>query len=361
MHKRGFFFFAHSAQRAKASGFFGFWARRFASKPPPVERPVTPPSRPYFDLSRYKTVWSKAAASVRYGLNRFQPWTSDHRMAIAYWMAFGTTWWIVAGTSTFLSLIFIIPSETFQSFVGRKVSEHVTKYTGATVTFESAIQPTWKTLRFKDVTVKRTEESSGLKDSMEIDLHFDEVDVKVSLLWMLEGKGLIESAHIKGMRGVLDRRKCWNEYDEKGELIPFSEHVPVPPEKRWRSQWYKGSFHLSQFSVSDAAVTLFQPEPTRPIRVVVHHMQSDRLRRQFLVYDMLCSTVDGSLDNRLFSLRPPNETEALPDNGEDCQQAIFHLDGVNLDIVRAGGATGTKAKKQNKNQKKKNKQTFLTI
>lgn len=258
-------------------------------------------------------------------------------------MAIGTTWWVVAGTSTFLSVvIFVIPSERFQSFVAQKVSEHVTRYTGATVTFESAIQPTWKTLRFRDVSVKRTEESSGLKDSMEIDLHMDELDVKVSLLWMLEGKGLIESAHIKGLRGVLDRRKCWNEYNEKGELIPFSEHVPVPPEKRWRSEWYKGSFHLSSFSVSDASVVLLQPEPKRPIRLVLHNMKSDRFRRQFLVYDALCSTMDGSIDNRLFTLRPPvNESEALANEGrDDCQQAIFHMDGLDMDIVRAGGATG---------------------
>jgi distribution and morphology protein 31 len=123
-------------------------------------------------------------------------------------MAIGTTWWIIAGTSTFLSVvIFVIPSERFQEFVAKSVSEHVTKYTGATVTFESAIQPTWKTLRFKDVSIKRTEESCGIKDSMEMDLTIDELDVKVSLLWMLEGKGMVEAMTVKGVRGVLDRRK----------------------------------------------------------------------------------------------------------------------------------------------------------
>ncbi len=281
---------------------------------------------------------------MRYGLNRFQPWTADHRLAIASWMAFGTTWWLVAGTSTFLSvLLFVLPSDGVQRSLARLLGEHVTRHTGASVSFASAIRPTWRTLRLHDVVVRRTEESSGIPDSMEFDLHIDELEIKVSLLWMLEGKGLVECAHIKGMRGVVDRRKCWNEYDEHGKLIPFSAHVPVPPEKRWRSEWYKGSFHLSSFVLSDVAVTLLQPEPTRPIRILVHNMKSDRFRRQFLVYDALCSTMDGSVDNRLFSLRPPvndNEKVTFATTDEDCHQSIFHLDGLNMDIVRAGGATG---------------------
>ncbi len=82
-----------------------------------------------------------------------QPWTADHRLAIASWMAVGTVWWAVAGTSTLLSVvIFVIPSERFQAIVAQQVSEHVTRYTGATVSFESAIQPSWKTLRFRDVS-----------------------------------------------------------------------------------------------------------------------------------------------------------------------------------------------------------------
>ena len=107
------------------------WARRFSSfrKPPEPGQ-----QRPYFDLSKYKTVWGKAKASLRFSLNRFQPWSADHRLAIASWMvgrrgasffrrfssfsslspdqAIGTTWWVVAGTSTFLSVvIFVLPSD----------------------------------------------------------------------------------------------------------------------------------------------------------------------------------------------------------------------------------------------------------
>ncbi len=156
--KRGFSVFRHTAGRRPGGG--DVFRRLLFGRKTPVRDPIPPPtppppgttSKPYFDLSRYKNVWSKAAASLRYGLNRFQPWTADHRLAIASWMAVGTVWWAVAGTSTLLSVvIFVIPSERFQQAVARKVSEHATRFTGATVTFKSAIQPTWKTLRFHDV------------------------------------------------------------------------------------------------------------------------------------------------------------------------------------------------------------------
>ena len=44
------------------------------------------PQRTYFDLSRYRTIFGKSTASLRFWLNRFQPWSADHRFAVASWM-----------------------------------------------------------------------------------------------------------------------------------------------------------------------------------------------------------------------------------------------------------------------------------
>lgn len=152
---------------------------------------------------------------------------------------------------------------------------------------------------------------------------------------MLEGKGLVERAEIRGVRGVLDRRKCWNEYDEEGDLIPFDQLPVVPPDERWRSEWYKGSFHLRHCLVSDVEIQLLQPEPKRPLHLVIHSLHSTRLRRQFLAYDLLCSTVEGSLDNRLFSLRPPKDLQI-----EGFLVTHFNINGMDVDLAKAGGATG---------------------
>jgi distribution and morphology protein 31 len=69
-------------------------------------------------------VFGKSVATVRHLLNRFQPWSSDHRFAIASWGVVGGVWWILAGTTTFLSLlIWAFPSGKFQELVAAKVSE----------------------------------------------------------------------------------------------------------------------------------------------------------------------------------------------------------------------------------------------
>ncbi len=127
--------------------------QRFASSdrkdaPPPPSAPAPPPHQTY--LQRYSTVFGKSIATVRHLLNRFQvrpliaapdcvsdahvavltlvfvrqPWSSDHRFAIASWGVVGGVWWILAGTTAFLSLlIWAIPSDKFQVYVAAKVSE----------------------------------------------------------------------------------------------------------------------------------------------------------------------------------------------------------------------------------------------
>jgi distribution and morphology protein 31 len=140
-----------------------------------------------------------------------------------------------------------------------------------------------------------------------VDLTIKQLDIRVSLLWLLEGKGIVEEAELKGVRGTLDRSTSWDQYDENGELIPRELHVLVPPEDRWRAKWYRGSFHLAKCVVSDAIISLKQPLLDRDLEIIVHSFNSKRLRRQWLAMDVLCSTMDGSFDGRLFSLRKADE------------------------------------------------------
>lgn len=307
------------------------------STKPPLQQLPPPPSPPPSYLERYKTVFGKSVAFVRHLLNRFQPWSSDHRFAIASWGLVGGTWWIIAGTSTFLSLlIWAIPSRQFQEWVAAKVSEQATRHSGAKVSFDSAIQPTWKTLRFKNVHIVRTREMAGADNVMDVDITIERLDVKVSLLWLLEGKGIVEEAEMVGIRGTLDRRHSWDQWDDLGNLIPWDKQEWASPAERWRAQWYRGSFHLAKCVVKDAVLTLLQPSPDRPIEVVVHSFQSRRLRRQWLMFDLLCSNADGSFDHRLFSCRaPPNQLSSDP----NIELRQFQMDGSNVDLVR-GGATG---------------------
>lgn len=200
-------------------GGLGVSSQRGAQRPQHLVRPSwrwSTPSVPTPDgqsyLQRYKTVFGKTVATVRHTLNRFQPFSADHRFTLVSWGVLGGVWWILAGSTTFVSLlIWLVPSDEFQLWVAAQVSKHVTRYAGAEVTFGSAIQPTWKTLRFNDVRVVRTCEMTGVPNAMELDVTIQQLDVRISLLWLLEGKGLVEEAVVHGVRGVLNRRTSWDQ------------------------------------------------------------------------------------------------------------------------------------------------------
>lgn len=134
--------------------------------------------------------------------------------------------------------------------MGRAISKYLTSETGVKIVFESAIVPKWKDSRisFKNVYVSRRPSSTqppnrdvghkaalgydvsnhpvihGVGEEDEeagilppipealtsednnysmFDLTIDSVDVTLSLKRWLDGKGLIEDAVVKGVRGVL--------------------------------------------------------------------------------------------------------------------------------------------------------------
>lgn len=129
-------------------------------------------------------------------------------------------------------------------FVARGISDYLTSETGITIIFESAIVPKWKDSRisFKNVYVSRRpmttprrkkidahmavagidvgnqsgyhyieeDDEDGPDTTLEedtnysmFDLNIDSVDVTLSLWRWLDGRGLVEDAVVKGVRGVL--------------------------------------------------------------------------------------------------------------------------------------------------------------
>ena len=132
-------------------------------------------------------------------------------------------------------------------YVAHAISDYLTSETGVTIIFESAIVPKWKDSRisFKNVYVSRRPPSPTVQPRKQIDhtaavgydlsnhpisyypvdeeeedddhppseeedwnvslfdLNIDSVDVTLSLWRWLDGKGLVEDAVVKGVRGVL--------------------------------------------------------------------------------------------------------------------------------------------------------------
>lgn len=80
----------------------------------------------------------------------------------------------------------------------------------------------------------------GEENHSVVDLTFEEVDVKLSALWMLEGRGLVKELTARAIRGTIDRRT--ERYD--------------PNWKPVRRTWQRGDFEFTKFLVEDILITL---------------------------------------------------------------------------------------------------------
>ncbi|KAJ3412084.1 Mitochondrial distribution and morphology protein 31, mitochondrial precursor [Chytridiales sp. JEL 0842] len=243
-----------------------------------------------------------------------RPWKMDDILAIFSWVSVGTSFFVLAGTTTAVSLVVAAANSIrVQEYIAEKISEYLGKETGFEITFESAIVPRWRegTIQLKNVSVVCTGDTWServaferkekglppLKDD-EIDLNWTywdlnigSVDVTLSLWRWLEGRGLIKECIMKGVRGVIDRRHItWDP-----DWVP-TRRRPLP-----------GDFEMDSFSVDDLLLTVLNPD-FRPYTVSVFNAELPLFRKQWLLYDILCAdSITGVIDNCLFSVHRPQE------------------------------------------------------
>ncbi|KAG0006601.1 Mitochondrial distribution and morphology protein 31, mitochondrial precursor [Modicella reniformis] len=252
--------------------------------------------------------------------------------------------------------------EVVIGFVASKISNYLTASTGVKVKFEAAIVPNWKdgriTLR-NVVMSKRVEKPKssqlpghkgedhsgqghehdqdgnghGNPTGGEIDTNFtmfdliiDQIDVTFSAKRWLDGKGLIEDASIKGVRGVIDRTHVW--WDPDVEYIPEVA----------RRKHVSGDFELESLQLEDMLVTVLQPDGFRPYTISVFSAQFPCFRKQWLFYDMLCAeSMVGMFDGCLFSCYTAQREST--DSQTDVKwkrMTRFKIDDVKIDHLNAG-------------------------
>ncbi|KAF8937422.1 Mitochondrial distribution and morphology protein 31, mitochondrial precursor [Dissophora ornata] len=330
----------------------------------------TPPVGPLDRVGRAKLLSAApnflARLKIRLKLllmRQIRPWRTDDFIAMFSWAFLANVAFVLLGTTTFFSLVLATANSLqFQGFVASKISDYLTASTGVKVKFEAAIVPNWKdgriTLR-NVVMSKRAEDpiSSHLighkgedhsghghehdHDGVdhasiteeEIDTNFtmfdltiDQIDVTLSAKQWLDGKGLIEDASIKGVRGVIDRTHVW--WDPDVEYIPEEarrQHVP-------------GDFELESLQLEDMLVTVLQPDGFRPYTVSIFSAQFPCFRKQWVCYDMLCAeSMVGMFDGCLFSCYTAQREST--DNQTDTKwrrMTRFKIDDVKIDHLNAG-------------------------
>ncbi|KAJ3375059.1 Mitochondrial distribution and morphology protein 31, mitochondrial precursor [Allomyces arbusculus] len=316
-----------------------------------------------------------------------RPWTVDDVLAMASWLFVGNSLLLLVGTTTCVSVIlWVANSFQFQELVARAVGWYLTRSTGATVIFESAIVPNWKDgkIALKNVTVRRmhaldesqlaphyyyysdeeaeelaaaaaasassssSKSSSGGSSSVvyasgtdppqpptasslaaasisppaapgdvftrpqlprpprpvsrdannftKYEVRIASIDVTLDLIRWLDGKGLVKDMVVKGVRGIIDRRDVF--WDDDAVTPPRRVHQP-------------GDFDMERVVIEDLFLTVYNPN-FRPYSVSVFNADLPRLRKQWLLYDIICaSSLVGLFDNCLFSLHTPQHPADL--------------------------------------------------
>lgn len=244
---------------------------------------------------------------------------------------------------------------SLSEYVAKAISNYLTGETGVTVIFESAIVPKWKDSRisFKNVYVSRrplaansaqkkgstlghkaavaydvsnhpaynytVEEDEEVAQSHAdddinysmFDLNIDSIDVTLSLKRWLDGKGLVEDAVVKGVRGVLGEllvsRNTRIDHDNISDRrsVFWDPENPLDP-AAFRGVARPGDFEFHSLQLEDVLVTVYQPGNFRPYTASIFRADIRTLRKQWLFYDFLrAENVVGQFDNCLFSLHKP--------------------------------------------------------
>ncbi|KAM9970165.1 hypothetical protein ACTFIR_002012 [Dictyostelium discoideum] len=247
----------------------------------------------------------KLVEKVKYFLTRNKPLTSDQRIAIISWAAFGTGTLILIGTTSLVSFIlFFANTFEFSEFLANKVGKYLTNNTGITITFESA-RGDMKTgyIRLENVNISRTPRSDDRVSSIQLSIR--QIDIKLNFLWFLEGKGLIQECLVNGVRGLIDRRT---------EGINWNKNMVYPRRKKM-----SGDFEFEKLEVRDLFVTMYLPDKSyRPLPISIYHLESDRFRKQWMLLDLIsCKSIVGKFDNSLFTLTIPQHHRQFNIEQED--------------------------------------------
>ena len=272
--------------------------------------------------------WSRLKIRFKwFSIRSARPFNSDEIGALFSWVLLGHIIWIILGTTTFASLVILTFNTVFaQEKLAGWIGNYLTKSSGVTVVFESAIVPRWRdgVISFKNVFVSKrpgranarvrkgspqtaaaAAAASALVENKapamqededtnytQYDLTLNTVNVTLSFAKWFNGQGLLSDVEVKGVRGVIDRSYV------------HSVEEDVDP-KSYRHQHSPGDFEIDSFKMEDFLVTVHQPHGFRPFSVSVFSADLPKLRQRWLFYDFLCANnVSGSFDDSLFTIHP---------------------------------------------------------
>jgi distribution and morphology protein 31 len=268
-------------------------------------------------LSKSDSVWERFRIRAKWLLKRsMRPFNTDDFSAFFSWIVMGNVLLIMFGTTAFASLVILLMNTVLaQEWVASRLGNFITKNSGMTVVFESAIVPDWRDGKIsfnkcfvskrpknkepifakgsQAMAIEKASRNEGEEyddgNYTQFDLTIDQVNVSLSLSKFLNGRGIIHELDIHGVRGIMDRTHVhWDPDDDA---------------RNYKNIKRPGDFEIENFKMTDVLFTLAQPNGFRPFNVSVFNCELPILRKHWLFYDFLNATnISGSYDDSLFTI-----------------------------------------------------------
>ena len=247
-----------------------------------------------------------------------RPWTTDDFFAVGTWLFVGNGLFLLIGTTSFVSIALVFAkSLQVQETLFSKLAQHLTNTTGFKVSFDAPIVPNWRKglITLNDVSMQNhplSDENVSLYD-----LKISKIEIELSLLHFLEGKGWIKSLNARGIRGTIDKRAL----------------RPSGKKEKYSSQ--PGDFHIKDVTVKDVLLTVYYPN-FRPFSLSVISAEFSKLRKQWLLLDVISATnIIGMYDGCLFSIHTPQLTTEDRKTLELDNMRHFKIDGLPIDQINS--------------------------
>jgi len=314
----------------------------------------------FFSRLKVRFKW----ASIR----SMRPFNSDEIWGFISLIAFGHVVWLFIGTTTFISLALLAANTVFaQESLAKWAGNYLTKSSGLTVVFESAVVPKWGAgvISFRNVFVSRrpgsgrgnvskgspgtaaaaqaaadrgslSSQSHEAEDQnyTQFDVSIDTVNVTLSFTKWWNGKGMLKDVEVKGVRGVVDRTHVHS-------------IAGVDP-RSYKHEHQAGDFEIEDFKLEDVLVTIHQPSGFRPFSLSIYTCELPRLRKQWLFYDFLSANhCSGAYDDAQFNIHPrqmhsrvgmgkDDEPKDLAGDNPWKKHNRLRIDGLNIDHMNRG-------------------------
>lgn len=244
-----------------------------------------------------------------------RPFNLEDISAFISWLLTGNIVLFLIGTTTFFSLVLMTVNKlTDRDVVAEWLGNLITKNTNLTVSFESAIVPDWNygTIQLKNCIaskrpkvvkvierVERSIDGKVLSTTLEevhddgnytqFDLTIEEISISLSFWRWISGKGFVDTASVKCVRGIVDRTHVvWKKGDDP---------------RNYKNVYKPGDWEIENVKVEDVLLTIYHPNGFRPCQLSIYNADLDIFRKNWLMLDiMTCNHLSGCYDGSLFTI-----------------------------------------------------------